>query len=247
MQKRISFLLTVFTLLCVMQSRAQLFVGVEAGANRNYLISNTSDKPFFEYQPSYGYSVGASVRYTFPKLSSWFGGIQAVPTFMTKNYRIQRTGEYSAMYQQTDNTYLQLPVMAQFRFGGHLNKAQTLHGILNLGGYGAYWMSSHSHGRAMSPFDSNENTYQTFDSKYEFQSQKDNRIEFGAVAGVGLQYALQSKYIFSVEYRYTPSLTDQQKAYQADQVPRYNETHGILVSMQYQLPALKHGTGAKRK
>ena len=237
MQKRISFLLTVVAFFCVMQSHAQLFVGIEAGANRNYLISNTSDKPFFEYQPSYGYSVGASVRYSFPKISSWFGGIQAVPTFMTKNYRIQRTGAYSAMFQQTDNKYLQLPVMAQFKFGGHINKTQTLHGILNLGGYGAYWMSSHLHGRALSPFD--QETYQPFDTKYQFDSQKDNRIEFGAVAGVGLQYSLRSKYIFSVEYRYMPSLTDQQKAYQEDQTPRYNETHSVLLTMQYQLPSIK--------
>ncbi len=131
-----------------------MFVGVEAGANRNYFLSNTSDKPFFDYQSSYGYSVGASVRYTFPKLSSWFGGIQAVPTFIQKNYSIKRTGDYSPMYKQTTNSYLHLPVMEQFRFGGHINKTQTLHGILNLRWcMPLYWMSGHVKGTALSPFD----------------------------------------------------------------------------------------------
>ncbi len=194
MQKKICNLLVVSTFFFAMQARAQVFVGVEAGANRNYLISNTSDKPFFDYQPSYGYSVGASVRYVFPKLSSWFGGIQVVPTFIQKNYRIQRTGDYSPMYQQTTNSYLQLPVMAQFKFGGHITKTQTLHGILNLGGYGAYWMSGHLKGRALSPFD--PNNYQSFDTKYTFDNTKDNRVELGAVAGAGLQYALRDRYVF---------------------------------------------------
>jgi hypothetical protein len=228
-----------------MQTRAQFFVGVEAGANRNYLISNTADKPFFDYQPSYGYSVGASVRYAFPKLSSWFGGIQAVPTYIQKNYRIQRTGDYSPMYQQTTNSYLQLPVMAQFKFGGHINKTQTLHGILNLGGYGAYWMSGQVKGRAVSPFD--PTNYQDFNAKYAFDKTKDNRVELGAVAGVGVQYALCDRYVVSLEYRYTPSLTDQQKAYQDEQTPRYNDTHSLLVTMQYRLPAGKHNAGTKSK
>lgn len=245
MQKKVSILLTVVALLCVVQSRAQLFVGLEAGGNRNYLISNTSDKPFFDFQPSYGYSVGASVRYEFSSISSWFGGIQAVPTYMMKNYRIQRTGAYSPMYQQTNNTYLQLPVMAQFRFGGQISKTQSLHGILNVGGYGAYWMSSNLKGRAQSPFD--PDSYLPFDTKYEFNSEKDNRVELGAVIGAGLQYALNKKYVFSLEYRYTPSLTDQQKNYSENQTPRYNDTHSVLVSMQYQLPSKKHGASGKRK
>ena len=131
MYKKIFTVLVISTLCCIAKLQAQLYVGVEAGANRNYLVTNSSDKPFFEYQPSYGYSVGIPFRYAFPKLS-WFGGIQAVPTFVQKNYRIQRTGYYSPMYQQTDNNYLQLPLMAQFRFGGNISKTQSLHNFMAL-------------------------------------------------------------------------------------------------------------------
>ena len=230
-------MLSIAALLCVTKLQAQLFVGVEAGANRNYLVSNTSDKPFFEYQSSYGYSAGVSFRYAFPSLS-WFGGIQAVPSLVQKNYRIQRTGYYSPMYQQTDNNYLELPVMAQFRFGGQLTKEQSLYGILNLGGYGGYWMSSHVKGRTVSPMD--PSNFQSFDEDYTFSEEKDNRMEWGGLAGVGLQYMPSKKYVISLEGRYKPAMSDQQNAYSENQTPRYNDTYSLMLGVQYQLPVIKH-------
>ena len=236
MKKTILSLLTITALFCVTKLQAQWHVGIEGGANRNYLVTNTADKPFFDYQPSYGYSIGVPVRYAFPKLS-WFGGIQATPTYVQKNYRLQRTGFYSPMYQQTDNSYFELPVMAQFRFGGAIAKTQSLYGILNLGGFGGYWMGSHVKGRALSPMD--PETYQSFDEAYTFFEQKDNRLEWGALAGVGLQYMPNKKYTVSVEARYAPTFSDQQKAYMENQTPRYNDTYSLLVGFQYQLPSLK--------
>jgi len=236
MYKKIFTVLSISALLCVTRAEGQLYIGIEGGANRNYLVTNTSDKPFFDYEPSYGYSFGLPVRYAFPSLS-WFGGIQAVPTFVQKNYRMQRSGYYEPMYQQTDNNYLQLPLMAQFRFGGQINKTQSLHGILNLGGYGAYWMNSHIKGRALSPMD--PSNYQSFDEAYEFQDEKDNRFEWGGLAGVGLQYMPNKKFVITAEGRYTPSFTDQQKAYMENQTPRYNDTYSLLLGVQYNWSAFK--------
>ena len=236
MQKKIFTVLIITALFGSTKLQAQLYVGLEGGANRNYLISNTSDKPFFDYQPSNGFSVGTSVRYAFPSLP-WFGGIQAVPSYVQKNYRIQRTGFYADMYQQTDNSYLELPVMAQFKFGGSITKTQSLHGILNLGGYGSYWMSGHVKGRALSPMD--PLNMQEFDEDYSFMTRKDNRFEFGGLAGVGLQYMPNKKYIISIEGRYTPSFTDQQKSYSEDQTPRYNDTYSLLLGVQCPLSTLK--------
>ena len=237
MSKKIFTVFAVSALLCVTKAQAQLFVGIEGGANKNYLVANTADKPFFEYQPLNGYSVGIPVRYAFPKLA-WFGGIQAIPSYVQKNYRIQRTGYYSPMYQQSTNAYLQLPLMAQFRFGGNISKTQSLHGILNLGGYAGYWLSSHVKGRAMSPMDQGD--YQSFDEEYTFMDRKDNRVELGGLAGVGLQYSPGKKYIITVEGRYTPSFTDQQKAYSEDQAPRYNDTYSVLLGIQCPLSAFTH-------
>src|SRR5688572_25070447 len=190
MYKKILTTLTICTLLCAAGAQAQLYVGIEAGANKNYLISNTEDKPFFDYKPSNGYSIGVPIRYSFPKLS-WFGGIQATPSFVQKNYRMQRSGYYEPIYQQTDNSYLELPVMAQFRFGGRIGKTQSLHGILNLGGYGGYWLSGNVKGRTLSPMD--PNNYQSYDEPYAFSDEKDNRFELGGLAGIGVQYMPNKK------------------------------------------------------
>src|SRR4029078_6608596 len=123
-----------------------------------------------------------------------------------KNYRILRTGFYSDMYQQTDNNFLELPVMAQFRFGGHLKKEQSLYGILNLGGFGNYWLSGHVKGRALSPMDL-EN-YQEFDEAYSFNTTRDRRFQFGGIAGLGVQYMPNKNYVISVETRYSPTFSD---------------------------------------
>ena len=229
-------MLSFAALLCVNKLHAQFYVGVEAGANRNYLVTNTADKPFFDYQPSYGYSIGLPVRYQFASLP-WFGGIQAIPSLVQKNYRMQRTGYYSEMYQQNDNNYLELPLMAQFRFGGHFGKQQSLYGMLNLGGFGGYWLNGHVSGTTLSPMDL-EN-YQSFDESYTFNTTKDNRFEWGGLAGVGLQYMPNKKYMVSLEARYQPAFSDQQKAYSENQTPRYNDTYSILLGVQCQLSAIK--------
>src|SRR5215471_1068724 len=124
MNKKSLTAICIAALLCAGKLNAQLYVGVEAGANKNYFITNTADKPFFQYQPLNGYSIGIPVRYAFPSLP-WFGGIQVVPTYIQKNYKMQRTGYYSSAYQENDNNYLELPIMAQFRFGGHFGKQKT--------------------------------------------------------------------------------------------------------------------------
>ena len=242
MYKKICAVISVFALLCVNELKAQLYIGVEGGANRNYIVTNTSDKPFFEYQPSYGYSVGVPIRYEFPSLP-WFGGIQATPGFVQKNYLIQRTGFYSPMYQQTDNNYLELPIMAQFRFGGQFKKQQSLYGFLNLGGFGGYWLSGHVKGRALSPMD--PVNYQEFDESYTFSDVKDNRFEWGGLAGAGLQYMPNKNYVFSIEARYSTALSDQQKAYSENQTPRYNDTYNLLVGVQRKLPLNKKQNKSK--
>lgn len=232
MCKKVLTILSIAAVFIVTKSQAQLYVGIETGANKNYLVSNTSDKPFFDYQALYGFSVGVPVRYSFPSLA-WFGGIQAIPSYVQKNYRMQRSGYYEPMYQDNTNGYLELPVMAQFRFGGNIGKTQSLHGILNLGGYGGYWLTANVKGRTLSPMD--PNNYQSFDEAYTFSDEKDNRFEYGGLAGIGLQYMPNKKYVISIEGRYTAAMTDQQKAYSENQTPRYNDTYSILMSVQYQL------------
>ena len=236
MNKKIFIMLIVSALFGATKLQAQFYVGIEAGANRNWLTTNTKDKPFFEYEASNGFSIGMPIRYEFPKVS-WFGGIVATPTYIQKNYRMQRTGFYEPQYQQNTNGFIELPVMAQFRFGGMISKTQSLHGILNLGGYGGYWLTGHVEGRAISPMD--PSNYQSYDEAYTFSEEKDRRFQFGGLAGIGLQYMPNRKYVITMEGRYSPSFSDMQKAYSENQVPRYNDTYSLLLGVQYKLSALK--------
>jgi hypothetical protein len=247
MQRKIYIVFGVLGLWCTKSTQAQIYTGVEAGINRNYLISNTADKPFFEYQQSTGFSVGMPIRYAFAK-SAWISGVQVIPTFVQKNYMIQRTGDYAGIYQQTNNSYLELPVMAQLRIGStQLNKTtgSSLSGFLNLGGFAGYWLQGHVEGRTNSPMDLIN--YVSYNTNYTFDSRKDNRFEWGGVLGLGLQYALNKIYTVTLEARYSPSFSDQQKDYQANQSPRYNDTYSLLASIQCNWRALKHKSGKKGK
>ena len=137
--------------------------------------------------------------------------------------------------------------MAHLSFGG-----EKLKGFLNLGGYGGYWLSTHIKGTMPNILDlpaytntvsSNaqpNNVYDEFtpysyNEKYQFDKTKDNRIELGLLAGIGISYEMNEKYLFFGEARYYQSMSDQQKNYQLNLVPRYNETFGVSLGCLYEL------------
>src|SRR3569833_1239302 len=116
--------------LCSSQSRSQLSVGVEGGYNKNYLYTNTSNRDFTDYKPASGFSIGVPIKYT---IAPWFAEL-ASPNFTQKNYSQLRSSFFDGVYQTNTNTYIQLPLMGHFMFGG-----EKLKGFLNLGMYGGYW------------------------------------------------------------------------------------------------------------
>ena len=143
-------------------------------------------------------------------------------------------------YQTSTNTYLQLPLMAHFMFGG-----EKIQGFFNIGAYGGYWLSGNVKGKmpnVLNPVDSvtATNTFYYYSSpysyneKYTFDTHRDNRIEAGWIAGAGLSYAINDKYSVFAEGRMMQSFTDMQKNYMINQTPRYNNTYGanlgIMVS-----------------
>lgn len=216
-----------------MQGHAQLSVGVEGGYNKNYLYTNTSNRDFTDYKPAGGFSIGIPVKYT---LADWFA-IQADPSFIKKNYSQQRSSFFEGVYQTNYNTYVQLPLMGHFMFGGEQFK-----GFLNLGMYGGYWAAARVKGsipNILNPVDTitATNTFYdiskaySYNEKYSFDSRKDNRLEFGWLAGIGVSYKLTDRYEVFAEGRYYQSLTDQQKKYMTNQIPRYNQTYGVSVGL----------------
>ncbi|KIO76691.1 hypothetical protein TH53_13525 [Pedobacter lusitanus] len=219
---------------------AQWSVGLEAGYNKNYIFTNTGFRAFTAYKPMEGFNIGIPVKYT---LNNWFA-VQADPQFIRKSYKMERSGFFEGVYQKNTNNYIQLPLMAHFIFGG-----QKIKGFFNLGGYAGYWSSSHIKGTQLDPFSkSNElpDDFQSkrlldfepgynYDEKYEFDKRKDRRIELGLLAGAGVSYQLKPRYELFAEGRYYRALTDQQKSYMLNQIPRYNDTFTIQVGCMYRL------------
>ena len=203
-------------------------VGVEGGYNKNYLVTNNANRAFTNYMPLSGFALGIPLKY---KITDWFA-IATDPTFVQKNYSQQRSAFFIGVYQQNYNSYVQLPLMGHFMFGG-----KQLKGFLNVGLYGAWWLTGTVNGEMPNILDVTSQTsgstiydYQnpySYNEKYAFDKRKDNRIEAGWIGGLGLAYDINSHYQVFTEGRLLYSFTDQQKKYMTNQVPRYNTTYGI--------------------
>lgn len=221
-------------LLCSLQGRSQFFVGVEGGPNLNYLTTSNASEPFTNYDGMRGWNISIPVGYQF---FDWLA-LQIAPTYIQKNFNIVRTGFFTGVYQKNYNTYYQLPLDLRFSFGG-----KKLRGFVDLGGYGAYWASGRIKGTEANILNEVDTVYVTvnptsilgenyaysYDQKYVFNSTKDNRMEFGLIGGAGVSYELFQIYTFYLEGRYYRAMTDQQKLYELNQAPRYNDNYGLTL------------------
>ncbi len=203
------FLLLVF---CGVSLSAQWRVGIQGGYTHNTLSASTGYFYDWNYAPLGGFTVGVPVQYEF---ADWFA-LQADLSYIEKGYNIHRSGFFNGVYTNIKNGYLQLPVYTHFSFGGN-----KLRGFLNLGAYGGYWLSSKREG-VMPQFI--EGTIYNFNERVPFDSRRDNRFEGGLLMGIGLQYQVAPRVQLVAEGRYYYSLTDLQKHYMKNQMPRYSNT-----------------------
>ncbi|MEV4882198.1 PorT family protein [Chitinophaga ginsengisegetis] len=248
MKRKLCLFVALF--LCAYGAHAQFEVGISGGYNRNYLHTSTGYRAFTKYDDLGGFVVGIPIQYHF---NDWFA-IEADPSYIQKNYEQSRDHFFEGIYQKNTNSYIQLPLMAHFSFGG-----SKLRGFFNAGGYAAYWMSGRIKGAMANVFDDgpeipdNEQVYDylqfnqayKYDEKYTFDSRRDRRIELGLLAGAGIEYRLQQKYRFFVEARYYYGLSDQQKNYMINQIPRYNDTYVLQAGCMFNIRNIFHGSSAE--
>ncbi|MND77072.1 hypothetical protein D3C80_687390 [compost metagenome] len=180
------------------------------------------------------------MRYNF---SDWLG-LQLEVAYMQKNYAIRRSFFFKGVESEIKNSSLQLPLMAHFSFGG-----EDLRVFLNLGAYSEYWVNSRIRGAHGSGFrNPNDDEVaiektnvlfsdliklENFDQKVDFDTRRDRRMQFGLIAGVGMEYRLSPKFKVFTEARYQHNLTDLQKNYMINQIPRYNNTFGVQLGVFY--------------
>jgi hypothetical protein len=215
-------------------------VGLEGGYAYNMLYSSVGYRAFTEYQDGHGFTIGIPARYQF---FDWFA-VQAAFQYVQKNHALVRTELNAAIHSEWTNSYLELPLMANFSFGG-----KKLRGFLNTGGYIGFWADSHIKGsaRALSenPFTGVGSYYESYDEKVPWDERRDNRFEAGLLAGIGVQYAL-AFCTFYGEARFNYGLTDMQKDYMRQQVPRVNDTITIQAGVLFNANILSVFTGGKK-
>ena len=207
--------------------RAQWRVGISGGADYNWYTANTHYQTDYHYGGVWGWSAAVFAQYDF---LPWLG-LRAEFVALEKSNRFYRTGVYAGTNYITHNTYLHLPVMAQFRFGGVLNaKGLALRGIANIGVYAGYWAASHQEGTVSNPMSGKA---EKVNQPYVFNRERDQRADCGLAGGLGLEIQPSRHWAVHVEARCYYSLLSAVKQYMSVRDYRYNTTLGIQAGVAY--------------
>ncbi|MBO6169775.1 MAG: PorT family protein [Bacteroidales bacterium] len=200
---------------------AQWRVGALGGLDYNIHSQDVHYMTDYSVHGGLGFDGGISGQYSFNK---WLG-VRADLMFTHKNWNLTR-------YDLADidhfyfNSYLLLPVMASFSFGGD----SPLSGFVNLGGYTGYWIDSHRTGTDVNVLTAK--TY-AFSEKIALNAEKDNRLDAGAVAGLGMEYRWHKHWAAQMETRCYYSVASQVKEYMKVKDYRYDTTVALHVGIFY--------------
>jgi hypothetical protein len=126
--------------------------------------------------------------------------------------------------------------MAHFSVGN-----SRLRGFLNAGAFLGVWVDSHRHGKALEGLSDIwtgiTNLYE-FDEDVEFESIRDNLFDAGLLIGLGIQYEWEPVTFF-IEGRFNYGLTDLQKKYMYELLPRINDTFVITAGVLFNRNVLR--------
>jgi len=218
-----------FLLICTFSiSKAQTSLGIEGGVSSGYLNTNISNRASTSIAYDAGYTFDIPFQY---KIKHWLY-IETAPGITQKNYTINRTDTFAGIYESFINTYLQLPVMTKFVYG---NRLQVFG---EAGIYCAYWLGGRVQGEVPNIFGVASNgdiELSSYNEQYKFNSQVDNRFEFGWIAALGAQYHLTKKYMAVFSCRDYQGLTSQQKNYAVNEIPQYNQTFTFSLGVMMKL------------
>ena len=213
-------LITFIALVLPSLAFAQWRVGVNGGATYNHSTISKHYMTDYQWKDRRGVTLGVMGQYD---VNDWLG-VRAELDWTQKNYRLTRQILSNLDYKYVNN-YLQLPVMASFSFGG-----KQLRGFCNAGVYGGYWLTS---GREGTDFNNSSEKVYEFSEDIKFNSERDQRFDFGFVGGIGLEYRFCQRWAAQVEMRYYYSTVSTQKDYMRLSDPRYNSTLGVQAGLWY--------------
>jgi hypothetical protein len=213
-------------------------IGISGGYANNALYTSTAGRALTEYENGHGFGLAIPLRY---QANRWFA-VQGELQYIRKNYTWRRTGQYDRVYSTVTNSFLEIPLMANFSLGG-----ERLRAFANVGGYAGVWIDSRRKGtqieNTQDPF-TNAVFYYDYDERVEFDKRRDALFEAGLLAGLGLQYSFKPCVLF-LEGRYYYGLTDLQQDYGYNMVPRMNDTFTLARGVLFNHNLIKSFRGSK--
>ena len=159
---------------------AQWAVGVRGGWTSTTISRYNGGRMDEAYSALGGIEAGVQGSYTF---NSWLA-VRANLSFMQRSHRMDRSLNYlDPVFTEHINSYLMLPVVADFSFGGERLRGHMLAGV-----YGGYWMHERHRGKTFWMTDYYV-YFEDFDEPREFTSE-DVRTNAGTCFGAGPSYSI---------------------------------------------------------
>ena len=219
-------LLLIITLLLLNRMAfAQWSVGAYGGVSSTNIDRSQTGRIDETYSSLLGHNFGAKATYA---VNPWFA-IRADLNVMQRNHRLQRHLDYiSPVYTDHVNTYLMLPLMADFSFG-----TERLRGHLLLGGFGGYWLSQRVRGITYGMTDY-EVFFNDFDEQRTF-SNKNCRFDAGLLGGMALSYSLNGHIDLSLDAILYYDLVSHRRGYPNLQDYRYLTTSSLTIGISYKI------------
>ncbi|MCG8307397.1 MAG: PorT family protein [Cytophagales bacterium] len=170
----------------------QFSVGLHGGSNLSQMdFSNNPEYKFTEINYSQGFIGGVVVQF----LGEKHAGVQLEINYSQRGWIERDTVDVNNLKIRNKMDYLEIPVLTHINIGGG-----NFRGLFNLGPYLGYALN-----RSITVTD--ENTGNSSTAQYNFNNDKDNRIDFGLLVGGGFEYRLRRGKL-SAEARYTIGLGD---------------------------------------
>jgi hypothetical protein len=173
----------------VLQGNAQVNIGLKGGATFSSILYDA--KPFQQNPADTEIIPGFMGGISFQFLNEKKAGIQVELLYVQKGFTTKFDSLTNTKYERSIE-YISLPFLMHLSFG---KKSYNI--CLLLGPYGSYALKS---GEVLT--DGSQETRRT----YEFDSEIDNRFEFGLEAGLGLRNAF-SFGIFEIEAMFSFTFT----------------------------------------
>lgn len=221
-----------------MQLSAQTNVVIKGGYSYNDLASNGASKNFESIKPLGGYFFSAQVNIKTLGGIAVNSGIELIQ----KKHFWSRSASYAGVYQRHRNIYLQLPLAFQMR----LAKMKRLECYITSGMFGGYWVTRLIEGTIPNAFNTtfeaadNGEIVQHFHlSKYtvknKFDRSRDNRFEFGVLAGIQLNYCTAKSLSPSLSIDYYHAFTYLEQKYLENQNRQRNRTVTLSLGILYKM------------